>query len=211
MRIPIAREGYVFIFIALVPVVITGAIWIWWLFVLTLAVSLFVVNFFRDPERDVPSSENSIVSPADGVVIKVEKAFEARLLHSEALKISIFMNVFNVHVNRAPVSGIVKGVSYNPGKFLNASFDKASLENEQNMVVVEAANGKRVAFCQIAGLIARRIVCYVKEGDAVVKGVRFGMIRFGSRLDVYLPLECRVNVKLGDKVKAGSSTLAYWK
>ena len=176
------------------------------------------MNFFRDPERDVPSNENSIVSPADGRVIKVEKArpmlrmgTPARLMNSEALKVSIFMNVFNVHVNRAPVSGRVLAVSYNPGKFLNASFDKASLENEQNMVVLEAANGKRVAFCQIAGLIARRIVCYVKEGDAITKGSRFGMIRFGSRLDVYLPLECRVNVKIGDKVRAGSSTLAYWK
>ncbi|HZX35664.1 MAG TPA: phosphatidylserine decarboxylase family protein [Thermodesulfobacteriota bacterium] len=211
MRIPIAREGYVFIFIAFVPVVITGVLGVWRLFVLALAVNLFVINFFRDPERDVPSGENSIVSPADGRVIKAEKAFEGRLLNSEAMKISIFMNVFNVHVNRAPVSGRVAGVSYNPGKFLNASFDKASLENEQNMILVEAANGKRVAFCQIAGLIARRIVCYVKEGDAMTKGSRFGMIRFGSRLDVYLPLECRVNVKIGDKVRAGSSTLAYWK
>ena len=211
MRIPIAREGYVFIFIVFVPVVITGVLGVWRLFVLALAVNLFVINFFRDPERDVPSGENSIVSPADGRVIKAEKAFEGRLLNSEAMKISIFMNVFNVHVNRAPVSGRVAGVSYNPGKFLNASFDKASLENEQNMILVEAANGKRVAFCQIAGLIARRIVCYVKEGDAMTKGSRFGMIRFGSRLDVYLPLECRVNVKIGDKVRAGSSTLAYWK
>ena len=211
MRIPIAREGYVFIFIAFVPVVITGVLGVWRLFVLALAVNLFVINFFRDPERDVPSGENSIVSPADGRVIKAEKAFEGRLLNSEAMKISIFMNVFNVHVNRAPVSGRVAGVSYNPGKFLNASFDKASLENEQNMILVEAANGKRVAFCQIAGLIARRTVCYVKEGDAMTKGSRFGMIRFGSRLDVYLPLECRVNVKIGDKVRAGSSTLAYWK
>ena len=218
MRIPIAREGYVFIFIAFVPVGITGVLGVWWLFAIFLVVNLFVVNFFRDPERDVPSSENSIVSPADGRVIKAEKArpmlrmgTPAPLLNSEAMKISIFMNVFNVHVNRAPVSGIVKAVSYNPGKFLNASFDKASLENEQNMVVLEAANGKRVAFCQIAGLIARRIVCYVKEGDAITKGSRFGMIRFGSRLDVYLPLECRVNVKIGDKVKAGSSTLAFWK
>ena len=211
MRIPIAREGYVFIFIVFVPVVITGVLGVWRLFVLALAVNLFVINFFRDPERNVPSGENSIVSPADGRVIKAEKAFEGRLLNSEAMKISIFMNVFNVHVNRAPVSGRVAGVSYNPGKFLNASFDKASLENEQNMILVEAANGKRVAFCQIAGLIARRIVCYVKEGDAMTKGSRFGMIRFGSRLDVYLPLECRVNVKIGDKVRAGSSTLAYWK
>ena len=211
MRIPIAREGYVFIFIAFVPVVITGVLGVWWLFAIFLVVNLFVVNFFRDPERDVPSGENSIVSPADGRVIKVEKAFEGRLLNSEAMKISIFMNVFNVHVNRAPVSGRVSAVSYNPGKFLNASFDKASLENEQNMVVVEAANGRRVAFCQIAGLIARRIVCYVKEGDSITKGSRFGMIRFGSRLDVYLPLECRVNVKIGDKVSAGSSVLAFWK
>ena len=178
---------------------------------MALAVNLFVVNFFRDPERNVPSGENSIVSPADGRVIKAEKAFEGRLLNSEAMKISIFMNVFNVHVNRAPVSGRVSRASNNPGNFLNASFDKASLENEQNMILVEAANGKRVAFCQIAGLIARRIVCYVKEGDAMTKGSRFGMIRFGSRLDVYLPLECRVNVKIGDKVKAGSSVLAYWK
>src|SRR3972149_1623269 len=126
MRIPIARAGSVFMFIAFVPVVITGVLGVWRLFVLALAVNLFVINFFRDPERDVPSGENSIVSPADGRGIKAEKAFEGRVLNSEAMKISIFMNVFNVHVNRAPVSGRVAGVSYNPGKFLNASFDKAS-------------------------------------------------------------------------------------
>lgn len=210
MRIPLAREGYPFI---LASIFITITIWfigLKGLSYLFLGAVIFIVSFFRDPERNIPLRENSIVSPADGKVIIVQKVIEDRILKGEAIKVSIFMNVFNVHVNRVPASGKVLGVFYNPGKFFSADKDKASFENEQNALLIEAKNGKRFVVNQIAGLIARRIVCYAKEGDMLEKGNRFGMIRFGSRLDVYLPFDCRINVNLGDKVRAGSSVLAYW-
>lgn len=211
MRIPLAREGYPFI---LASIFVTIALWllglhgISWFF---LALTIFIVSFFRDPERQIPSGDDSIVSPADGKIIIAQKVTEDRILKAEAIKISIFMNVFNVHVNRVPASGKVLAVSYNPGKFFSADKDKASLENEQNAVLIEAKNDKKFVVNQIAGLIARRIVCYVKEGDVLEKGKRFGIIRFGSRLDVYLPVDCRINVKIGDKVKAGKSILGHWR
>ncbi len=210
MRIPIAPEGYPFILPALLGIIIVWAAGFFWLEAVLLPLGAFVVAFFRDPERRVPSDKDSIISPADGKVIKVEHLRDDRFLKSEAHRISIFMNVFNVHVNRAPASGRVKKILYNKGKFFNASLDKASLENEQNALIVEAENGKTFAFNQIAGLIARRIVCYAKEGGKLIKGERFGMIRFGSRVDVYLPKGCKVAVTVGDKVKAGSSILGYW-
>ncbi|MDO8426787.1 MAG: phosphatidylserine decarboxylase family protein [Deltaproteobacteria bacterium] len=210
MRIPIAPEGYPFILPALLGIIIVWAAGFFWLEAVLLPLVAFVVAFFRDPERRVPSDKDSIISPADGKVIKVEHLRDDRFLKSEAQRISIFMNVFNVHVNRAPASGRVKKILYNKGKFFNASLDKASLENEQNALIVEAENGKTFAFNQIAGLIARRIVCYAKEGSKLIKGERFGMIRFGSRVDVYLPKGCKVAVTVGDKVKAGSSILGYW-
>ncbi len=209
--VPIAREGYPFILASFIPPVITSALGLWWPTAITLVLAWWVVWFFRDPEREIPGDQGSIVSPADGKVIKIARAREDRLLGDEALKISIFMNIFNVHVNRAPASGRVVGTMYNPGKFFNASLDKASLENEQNLLLIEAANGRRFAVCQIAGLVARRIVCYVGEGSRLEKGERFGLIRFGSRLDVYLPLDAKVKVRVGDKVKAGSSVLACWR
>lgn len=211
MRIPLAREGYPFIAISLVPTIascIWAPIWLWAFF---LALTIFVVAFFRDPERFVPEGDDVIVSPADGLIIKCEEVVEDRLLKAKALKISIFMNVFNVHVNRTPADGKVLEVRYNPGKFFNASFDKASLENEQNMLLMESAtNGKRFVVNQIAGLIARRIVCYPKVGSELTKGERFGLIRFGSRLDVYLPTDAKPLVKIGEKVSAGSTILAKW-
>jgi len=210
MRIPLAREGYPFILASIFVTIVT---WLAGLCVagyIFLGITVFIVSFFRDPERDIPSGEDSIVSPADGKVIVVRRVTEGRILKAEAIQISIFMNVFNVHVNRVPASGRVSEVFYNPGKFFSADKDKASLENEQNALLIEAENGKKFAVNQIAGLIARRIVCYAKKGDMIEKGKRFGMIRFGSRLDVYLPVDCRVNVKEGDRVLAGSSILAYW-
>lgn len=210
MRIPIAKEGAPFIAIVLFCVIVAWLLGGWWLEFVLGPLAVFVVAFFRDPERDVPADKDSIVSPADGRVIKVERMRDERLLKTEAMKISIFMNVFNVHVNRCPAAGRVLDIIYNPGKFFNASLDKASLLNEQNALIMQAANGKRYAFNQIAGLIARRIVCRVKAGVSLKKGERFGLIRFGSRVDVYLPTDCRVSVKVGDKVKAGSSILGYW-
>lgn len=209
-RIPIAKEGFPFILISLVPV---AAVWVAgfrWLELIFVPIAAFVLNFFRDPERDIPTDEASIVSPADGRVIKVERVVDKRFTGADATMICIFMNVFNVHVNRTPASGRVVKIMYNPGKFFNASYDKAALENEQNCLVVETAKGKRIAFNQIAGLIARRIVCRVSTGDTLAKGERFGMIRFGSRVDVYLPVECEAVVKIGDMVKAGSSVIAHW-
>ncbi|MEE9542171.1 MAG: phosphatidylserine decarboxylase family protein, partial [Thermodesulfobacteriota bacterium] len=180
------------------------------LFYPALSLALFIIWFFRDPEREIPGGDAAIVSPADGKVIIVEEVDEERFLKCRALKISVFMNVFNVHVNRAPASGRVVDIFYNPGKFFNASFDKASLLNEQNALLIEADNGKRYVANQIAGLIARRIVCRVKPGDALTRGARFGLIRFGSRLDVFLPVDVKVKVKVGEKVSAGSSILANW-
>ncbi len=210
MRIPLAREGYPFI---LASIFVTITLWLAGLrgvSYLSGGLTIFIVSFFRDPERDIPSETDAIISPADGRIIIVDRVFEDRFMKQDAIKISIFMNVFNVHVNRVPASGKVSGVFYNPGKFFSADKDKASLENEQNALLIEADNSKRFIVNQIAGLIARRIVCYAKEGDKIERGKRFGMIRFGSRLDVYLPVDCRINVKVGDKVKAGSSILAYW-
>ncbi len=214
MRIPLAREGYPFILASIVITVAIGyfdlKISFYPLVYPALSLALFVVWFFRDPERDIPADPQAIVSPADGKVIKAERVREERFLNGDAIKISIFMNVFNVHVNRMPSTGKVLGIFYNPGKFINASFDKASLENEQNALLIENAGGKKYVTNQIAGLIARRIVCRVKEGETLEKGTRFGMIRFGSRLDVYLPVDVKLTVKIGDKVSAGSSILAKW-
>ncbi|MBI5048701.1 MAG: phosphatidylserine decarboxylase family protein [Deltaproteobacteria bacterium] len=209
-RIPLAREGYPFILASIFAIIICWMVGLRGLSYVFSGVTIFIISFFRDPERDTPSEEDSIVSPADGKIIIIDRIFEDRFLKKDAVKISIFMNVFNVHVNRVPVSGKVLDIFYNPGKFFSADKDKASLENEQNAVLIEAGNGKRFVVNQIAGLIARRIVCYAKKGDMLEKGKRFGMIRFGSRLDVYLPADCRTDVSLGDTVKAGSTILAYW-
>lgn len=209
MRIPVAREGYPFIVAALV---VTALIWFvlaGWPFYLSLLATVFIVSFFRDPERAIPADPDSILSPADGKVIKIERLTDERFLKDEALKVSVFMNVFNVHVNRAPVSGRVEKIVYNPGRFFSADLDKASMENEQNALIVEGAKG-RLVVNQIAGLVARRIVCRVKEGEEMERGQRIGMIRFGSRVDLYLPVEARITARLGERVKAGSSVLGYW-
>jgi phosphatidylserine decarboxylase len=174
--------------------------------ILTL-VTAFVLWFFRNPERETPDAPGLVVSPADGKVIFVGEAEEADLLKGRAKKICIFMNVFNVHVNRNPCSGTVEEIRYYKGKFLVASLDKASSDNERNAVLVRTGDGKKVLTIQIAGLVARRIVCWLKEGMTVTRGERFGLIRFGSRLDVFLPLESTVSVKVGDKTRAGETPL----
>ena len=209
MRIPIAREGYPFILIALFCIIVVWLAGLEWLEFLFVPLGIFVVAFFRDPERNIPGDAGSITSPADGKVIKVELIRDEKFLKADVLRICIFMNVFNVHVNRAVASGKVVDVIYNPGKFFNASLDKASMHNEQNAVIMEEG-GRRFAFNQIAGLIARRIVCYAKPGMRYEKGQRFGLIRFGSRVDVYLPAGCSPSVKVGEKVRARSSILGYW-
>ncbi len=208
--IPVAKEGYPFIAASLFCIIIVWLVGLSWLEVLFVPLGVFVVAFFRDPERTPPADESSIVSPADGRIIKVEPVDDKKFTGAQATKISIFMNVFNVHVNRVPSDCRVKEVRYRPGKFFNASFDKASEFNEQNALIVESPHGCLFAFNQIAGLIARRIVCYAKPGDELKRGTRFGMIRFGSRVDVYLPASCRVSVRVGDRVSAGTTTLGYW-
>jgi len=173
--------------------------------------TIFVLWFFRNPERVIPQEPSAVISPADGKIIVAEEVSEVRYLKERALKVSIFMNVFNVHVNRAPYSGKVVDVIYNKGKFISANLDKASMDNEQNAVILDIGNGEKIMFVQIAGLIARRIVCYLKPGDSIEKGKRMGLIRFGSRVDVYLPIGSTLNVKIGDKVVAGETILGYLK
>lgn len=190
--------------------VITIALWILrfpaWAGFFTL-LTLFVIYFFRDPERTIPPGEKVVLSPADGKVIQVESCLEGQFLKRPAIKVSIFMSLFSVHINRIPISGRIVDAAYRPGKFISANLDKASSLNERNALVIETSDGTRVLFVQIAGLIARRIVCWVHKEDSVERGLRFGLIRFGSRLDVYLPDNALVQARLGQKVFGGQSVL----
>lgn len=172
-----------------------------------LACTAFVSFFFRDPDRMVPEKDGLVVSPADGRVVEVKLVEESEISAGKMLKISVFMSVFNVHVNRMPFSGRVADVSYHPGKFFSADLDKASRVNERNAVTLDINGGQKLIVVQVAGLIARRIVCRVREGDLLRRGERFGMICFGSRLDVYLPAKTLLAVSVGDKVFAGTSVL----
>jgi phosphatidylserine decarboxylase len=210
----VAREGLPFIFgalaiaVAAFVVALTRRSWPLWLLALLLTVvALWVAYFFRDPERTGERGDKLIISPADGRISHIVEVDEPSFIHGRAIRISVFMNVFNVHVNRYPVSGRVRYLHYNPGKFLNAASEKSSLENEQMSVGIES-NGRRFLVRQIAGLIARRIVTYSKDGDMAQQGTRFGLIRFGSRVDVFVPLGSKVLVKIGDKPAAGTTVLA---
>jgi phosphatidylserine decarboxylase len=165
--------------------------------------TLYICWFFRDPDRQVPPGDENLVSPADGKVIVVDRLAKSEHLDEPCQKVSIFMNIFNVHVNRMPFDGVVEKVVYTPGKFINASFDKASIHNERNAFIIRTANSKRVVMVQIAGLVARRIVNAATAGQRVVRGERYGMIRFGSRLDLYLPMDFEVQVQKGDKTLSG--------
>lgn len=203
----IAREGWTFLAIAIVVAsLLTG--WGFGLLALLawLAVA-FILQFFRDPARRVPQDANAILAPADGRIVKVEKARDP-YLDRDALKISVFMNVFNVHSNRSPVDGTVVNRWYHAGSFVNAALDKASLENERNALHLRTAAGQDVTCVQIAGLIARRILCYVEPGATVKRGQRYGFIRFGSRVDVYVDPACKPRVAVGDVVAATETILA---
>jgi phosphatidylserine decarboxylase len=202
----LAKEGWPFIAIALCLAVATSWLGLGWLSLLCWVALVFVVQFFRDPPRAIPQDADAILSPADGRIVKVEKVRDP-YADRDALLISVFMNVFNVHSNRASIDGQVTQVTYFPGRFVNADLDKASTENERNAVVITSGR-HTVTLVQVAGLIARRILCYTKVGDVLTRGQRYGFIRFGSRVDVYLPLTATVKVAPGDKVSATSTVIA---
>ncbi|MBL79071.1 MAG: phosphatidylserine decarboxylase family protein [Nitrosomonadaceae bacterium] len=202
-----AREGWPFIAgsFAIAILVSIFASWTW--SILFWIIAFFILQFFRDPPRIVPQISNAIVSPADGRIVAVENTHDP-YLNRDAIKISVFMNIFNVHSNRSPVDGEVHNKWYFPGKFINASLPKASLENERNALWIKTNNDLDITCVQIAGLIAKRIVCHTKIGEHLTRGQRFGFIRFGSRVDVYLPLNTKIRVNIGDKVQATLSILA---
>jgi phosphatidylserine decarboxylase len=205
----IAREGWPFVGLTVGLALV--ATWLDWtvIAVLLWLVAVFVIQFFRDPARTPPVGEGLITSPADGRIVVVGKAADP-MTGQECLKISVFMNVFNVHSNRAPIQGRVMDVQYFPGAFFNAAIDKASEQNERSAMVIEDPQGRRLTCIQIAGLVARRILCYVKPGDSLLRGARYGFIRFGSRVGVYCPSGTQALVSVGDKVYAHSTALARW-
>ena len=203
----LAREGWPYIggavVLALLVAYFFGFLWslpVW-------LIAIFVIQFFRDPPRTLPAQANAVVSPADGRIVRVQKTVDP-YTQNESLLVSVFMNVFNVHSNRSPVDGTIEHIEYRAGTFVNADLDKASSENERNALVVKMPGGDRISVVQVAGLIARRILCYVKPGQVLARGQRYGFIRFGSRVDVYLPLSARPKVAVGDKVYATSTIIA---
>jgi phosphatidylserine decarboxylase len=196
----IAASAFATLVVAILGFQVTAVIGLLWTFA--------VVGFFRDPDRAIPAGDDLIVSPADGKVIVVSPGSKNPYTKAEAQKISIFMSVFNVHVNRIPSSGKITAVSYHPGRFVPADRETASLRNEQNAVFLATEKGASLCVVQVAGLIARRIICHVQAGDRIKRGQRFGLICFGSRLDLYLPAEAQLDVRVGDRVSAGTSILA---
>jgi phosphatidylserine decarboxylase len=206
----IAREGWLFVLIALALALLIGFLVSWWWSAPVWLLALFILQFFRDPPRSVPGDPGAVLSAADGRVVEVSRAQDP-YVKRDALKVSVFMNVFNVHSNRSPVDGVVKERWYFPGAFVNAALDKASLENERNALWLRTADGHDVTCVQVAGLIARRILCYVGAGAELERGQRFGFIRFGSRVDHYLPLDAEVKAAIGDRVKAAETVLAWLK
>jgi phosphatidylserine decarboxylase len=203
----VAREGWPFVGGTLLLALLVHWLAGFWFALPLWLVALFVLQFFRDPPRDAPADPEAVLSPADGRIVSVGKARDP-YTDRDALKISVFMNVFNVHSNRSPVDGLIERVRYFPGKFVNADLDKASEHNERNALVIRTASGALVSCVQVAGLVARRVLCYVHAGDTLARGQRFGFIRFGSRVDVYLPPDARPLVSIGEKVSATSTILA---
>ena len=207
MRIPIAKEGYPFILIAVVLTAIPAALSYYWAAGVFAILLIFVIAFFRDPERTVPNDPKIVISPGDGKVVEITTEVDP-FMGKTFTRVSIFLNVFNVHVNRVPIGGKIEKIKYNKGKFLNAFNEKASMENEQNIMLIRDGDVE-VLVKQIAGLIARRIVCWPKEGDEYELGQRYGLIRFGSRMDVLVPESTRLTVSKGDKVKGGINPIGY--
>jgi phosphatidylserine decarboxylase len=206
---PIAKEGLPFLIPVILLTVILGIMgWKVWMS-LGILFSLFVAYFFRYPRREIPNLQNIILSPADGRIIHVGECEEGRFLKEKVLKVSIFMSLFDVHLNRVPISGKVLERNYLPGRFFVASVEKSSLLNEQNAVILETEDRMKILLIQIAGFVARRIVCYAKTGDTLRKGEIFGLIRFGSRVDLYLPPAVKPIIRVGQHVKGGESIIGY--
>jgi phosphatidylserine decarboxylase len=208
-QVPVAREGYPFVGFAALCAVSSACLGFTWLTLLLLTATAFILYFFRDPERFTPEDPHLLVSPADGRVIMVDKVEDHLFTGAEAWKVSIFMNVFNVHVNRIPFSGRVTKILYKPGRFYSADSVKGGLENEYCAAIIQTDQEKSIAVVQVAGLIARRIVCWLENGDDVTTGKRFGLIRFGSRVDLYLPAETAIMVNNGDRVRAGETPIGH--
>ena len=209
-RLPVAREGFPFIGVGCAVTILCVYLGFSIAAVFIGILSLFTVYFFRDPERLVQADETTILTPADGKIIDIRVLEnEDNPLGESAVKLSIFMSLFSVHVNRVPVSGKIAKIEYHPGNFFSANLEKASEQNEKNQITLQTDRGPKVVFVQIAGLVARRIACWIKEGDMVQSGQRCGLIRFGSRLDVYVPQNSRIIGKKHQKVKAGETILGY--
>ena len=207
---PVYRAGYPLVFGAAFATLIFALLELTVLALIGLIATFCICGFFRDPDRVIPDKQGAVVSPADGKVIAVDTVENSPFFAGDSIKVSIFMSVFNVHVNRIPYEGRVKDVNYYPGKFFAANREAASQKNEQNAVFLETENGGEICVVQVAGLIARRIICKVQPGNQVLRGQRFGIICFGSRLDVYLPGTIDTEVAVGDKVKAGTSILGQF-
>ena len=205
--VPFAKEGFPFIGAAAGITLMAG--WLGWIPIAALAgiLTLFVSWFFRNPSRVIPQGARLVVAPGDGKVLAVDEEFEPRYLKDRAVRISIFLNVFDVHINRIPCEGMIEDVQYQPGLFLMASKPSATLKNEQNAMMIKAVGEAKVLCVQVAGLIARRIVCWVNPKDRAIRGERYGLIRFGSRMDTYLPIGTAIKVAVGDRVKGGESIL----
>jgi phosphatidylserine decarboxylase len=208
---PVAKEGVPFIVVSSGLTILLACVGLYYVAMLMGVLALFIIFFFRDPKRrNDPDEEGAVLTPADGTILEVRRLNgEDNPLGRSAVKVSIFMSIFNVHVNRVPIGGIIEQISYHPGKFFSANLDKASKENENNLISLKTGHAERIAFVQIAGFIARRIACWVEKGDRVARGQRFGLIRFGSRLEVYLPDKSRIAVQVRQKVKAGVTTIGY--
>ena len=208
-QIPIAREGYPFIIFAAFLTLTMALLGYEFFALIALFLTGFVFYFFRDPERVISDAEDVVISPADGKVILVEKMFDDRFVNEHVFKVSIFMSVFDVHVNRLPFSGQVEKVQYKAGSFYAANTDQGGLSNEHCAVLFTTSKNFRYAVVQIAGLVARRIVCWAEKGDTVKRGERFGLIRFGSRVDIYLPQNMQLEVRSGQRVRAGETIIGY--
>ena len=203
--VPIVKEGFPFLGIGAGVTLLVGLLGWTVVAVAAAGLTLFAAWFFRNPARVVPQGLGLVVAPGDGTVIAIEEEFESRFLKDRSVRLTIFLNVFDVHVNRIPCEGVVEDIQYQPGAFLVASKPEATLKNEQNALFLRTAKGAKVLCVQVAGLIARRIVCWLSPGDRVMRGERFGLIRFGSRMDTYLPLGTELKVAVGQRVKGGET------